>query len=89
MLIAATVFHFYFVLFCRLCEPKCLDGKLVKGKIVLCDSTKGLIEAQKLGAVGSIVKNPEPDRAFIRSFPVSFLSNDDYKSLVSYMNSTK
>ncbi|CAD5335310.1 unnamed protein product [Arabidopsis thaliana] len=73
----------------RLCEPKCLDGKLVKGKIVLCDSTKGLIEAQKLGAVGSIVKNPEPDRAFIRSFPVSFLSNDDYKSLVSYMNSTK
>jgi len=56
---------------------------------VLCDSTKGLIEAQKLGAVGSIVKNPEPDRAFIRSFPVSFLSNDDYKSLVSYMNSTK
>ncbi|KAG7534798.1 Peptidase S8/S53 domain [Arabidopsis thaliana x Arabidopsis arenosa] len=73
----------------RLCEPKCLDGKLVKGKIVLCDSSKGPIEAQKLGAVGSIVKNPEPDHAFIRSFPVSFLSNDDYKSLVSYMNSTK
>ncbi|EOA12376.1 hypothetical protein CARUB_v10025945mg [Capsella rubella] len=73
----------------RLCEPKCLDGKRVKGKIVLCDSTKGPIEAQKLGAVGSIVKNPEPDRAYVRSFPVSFLSSDDYKSLISYMNSTK
>ncbi|KFK27428.1 hypothetical protein AALP_AA8G381300 [Arabis alpina] len=73
----------------RLCEPKCLDGKLVKGKIVLCDSSKGPIEAQRLGAVGSIVKNPEPDHAFIRSFPVSFLSNDGYKSVVSYMKSTK
>ncbi|XP_010483539.1 PREDICTED: subtilisin-like protease SBT4.4 [Camelina sativa] len=73
----------------RLCEPKCLDRKLVKGKIVLCDSREGPIEAQKLGAVGSIVKNSEPDHAFIRSFPVSFLSSDDYKSLLSYINSTK
>ncbi|ESQ42441.1 hypothetical protein EUTSA_v10015507mg [Eutrema salsugineum] len=73
----------------KLCEPKCLDQKLVKGKIVLCDSSAGPIEAQKLGAVGSIVKNPEPDHAYLRSFPVSFLSDDDYKSVVSYMKLAK
>ncbi|CAH2069450.1 unnamed protein product [Thlaspi arvense] len=73
----------------KLCEPKCLNKKVVKGKIVLCESSDGPIEAQKLGAVGSIVKNPEPDHAFVRSFPVSFLSDDDYELVLSYMNSTK
>ncbi|KAL1220228.1 Subtilisin-like protease SBT4.5 [Cardamine amara subsp. amara] len=72
-----------------LCSPGCLDSKLVKGKIVLCDSAQNPEEAQAMGAVASIVKVRNVDISFIFSFPVSVLSENDYNTVISYMNSTK
>ncbi|CAN8268272.1 unnamed protein product [Cochlearia groenlandica] len=73
----------------RACAPGCLDNKLVKGKIVLCDLAQNPEEALYMGAVASISKTSSPDSASIFSFPVSVLSEDDYDTVLSYMNSTK
>ncbi|CAA0384716.1 unnamed protein product [Arabidopsis thaliana] len=71
------------------CPPGCLDSKRVKGKIVLCDTQRNPGEAQAMGAVASIVRNPYEDAASVFSFPVSVLSEDDYNIVLSYVNSTK
>ncbi|VVB04590.1 unnamed protein product [Arabis nemorensis] len=71
------------------CSPGCLDSKLVKGKIVLCDFELNTDEAQSMGAVASITKSSRVDFASVFSFPVSALSEDDYNTVLSYMNSTK
>ncbi|KAL9294094.1 putative cucumisin [Arabidopsis thaliana] len=71
------------------CSPGCLDSKRVKGKIVLCDSPQNPDEAQAMGAIASIVRSHRTDVASIFSFPVSVLSEDDYNTVLSYMNSTK
>ncbi|XP_019085742.1 PREDICTED: subtilisin-like protease SBT4.5 [Camelina sativa] len=73
----------------RFCSPGCLDSKLVKGKIVLCDSPQNADVAQAMGAVASIAKSRNGDVASIFSFPVSVLSEDEYNTVLSYMNSTK
>ncbi|XP_024013692.1 subtilisin-like protease SBT4.5 isoform X2 [Eutrema salsugineum] len=73
----------------RFCSPGCLDSKLVKGKIVLCDSAEHPDEAQAMGAIASITKSSKADFATIFSFSVSVLSEDDYNTVLSYMNSTK
>ncbi|XP_019085272.1 PREDICTED: subtilisin-like protease SBT4.5 isoform X1 [Camelina sativa] len=71
------------------CTPHCLDTKRVKGKIVLCNSAQNSDEVQSKGAVASIVKSSKVDYALIFSFPVSVLSEEDYNSVLSYMNLTK
>jgi len=73
----------------RFCSPGCLDSKRVKGKIVLCDSPQNPDEAQAMGAIASIVRSHRTDVASIFSFPVSVLLEDDYNTVLSYMNSTK
>ncbi|EOA25220.1 hypothetical protein CARUB_v10018532mg, partial [Capsella rubella] len=73
----------------RLCSPGCLDSKLVKGKIVLCDSVQNPEVAKDMGAVASIVKSQYAEVAMIFSFPVSVLSEKKYNTLLSYVNSTK
>ncbi|KAL8125662.1 hypothetical protein AgCh_013066 [Apium graveolens] len=37
------------------CEPQCLDEKLVKGKIVVCNTLYGLVNNRETHAVGFIV----------------------------------
>jgi len=56
---------------------------------VLCDTQRNPGEAQAMGAVASIVRNPYEDAASVFSFPVSVLSEDDYNIVLSYVNSTK
>ncbi|KAL0864041.1 hypothetical protein Bca101_043159 [Brassica carinata] len=73
----------------RLCSRGCLDKKLVRGKIVLCDSSDYIEEAKSLGAVASIVGSSTGDTAFVLSFPVSVLAVAEYNIVLSYMNSTK
>ncbi|CAA7036687.1 unnamed protein product [Microthlaspi erraticum] len=73
----------------RFCAPGCLDSRLVKGKIVLCDSANNPDEAQAMGAVASITKSSIADVGSIFSFPVSVLLEADYNTVISYMNSTK
>ncbi|KAL1206712.1 Subtilisin-like protease SBT4.13 [Cardamine amara subsp. amara] len=71
------------------CLARCLDKSLVKGKILVCGNSDGLKRAISMGAVACIVKDPELDYAAIHALPFSALSQDDFDSLVSYINSTK
>ncbi|CAN8301360.1 unnamed protein product [Cochlearia groenlandica] len=70
------------------CVERCVDESLVKGKILVCSSFEGLETALSMGAVASIFINPE-DYAAIHALPFSAISQDDFDSLVSYINSTK
>ncbi|VVB16516.1 unnamed protein product [Arabis nemorensis] len=70
------------------CLERCLDESLVKGNILVCDNYDGLKIAHSMGAVASIFVNPE-DYAAVHVLPFSALSQDDFASLVSYINSTK
>ncbi|XP_019099670.1 PREDICTED: subtilisin-like protease SBT4.5 [Camelina sativa] len=65
------------------------NTKRVKGKIVLCDSAQNSDEVQSKGAIASIIKSSRVDFALIFSFPVSVLSEEDYNSVLSHMNSAK
>ncbi|XP_019056322.1 PREDICTED: subtilisin-like protease SBT4.5 [Tarenaya hassleriana] len=73
----------------RICSSGCLDKKLVKGKIVLCDTPLGSHEAEWAGAVGTIVKNDRSDVSNVFSSPVAALSEDQYETVVSYVTSTE
>ncbi|KAL0875617.1 hypothetical protein Bca101_025322 [Brassica carinata] len=68
------------------CEEGCLQKSLVKGKIVVCNSTDSF-EALANGAVAGISLDRTPDVAFVTSFPLSALSQEDLNSLVSYIKS--
>ncbi|CAA7032242.1 unnamed protein product [Microthlaspi erraticum] len=70
-----------------LCEPECLDKSRVKGKILVCGSPKILKIANSTGAIAIIFQNPKPDVAFIHPAPASGLSEKDFESLVSYIES--
>ncbi|KAL8533902.1 hypothetical protein ACS0TY_010075 [Phlomoides rotata] len=74
----------------RHCSPGCLDSSLVKGKVVLCDNNKGIEEALKSGALGTIVKSGRvPDVSFAVPLPASVLFTSDLELVQSYVNSTK
>ncbi|CAN8278009.1 unnamed protein product [Cochlearia groenlandica] len=73
----------------KLCLPGCLNKKLVKGKILMCDSAAYWEEAKSMGAVGSIATYKFTDLSYIFSFPVSVLSKEDYNTVVAYFKSTK
>ncbi|CAH2034302.1 unnamed protein product [Thlaspi arvense] len=73
------------------CGKGCLDQSLVKGKIVLCRQPEdfNVDEVQYKGAVAVILMSPKDDCALVSPLPLSVLSQDDFDSLVSYINSTK
>ncbi|CAN7121975.1 unnamed protein product [Brassica rapa subsp. narinosa] len=68
------------------CEEGCLQESLVKGKVVVCNSTDSY-EALANGAVAGLSLNRTPNVAFVTSFPLSALSQEDLNSLVSYIKS--
>ncbi|CDY32660.1 BnaA02g07220D [Brassica napus] len=68
------------------CEEGCLQESLVKGKVVVCNSTDSY-EALANGAVAGISLNRTPNVAFVTSFPLAALSQEDLNSLVSYIKS--
>ncbi|KAB2080883.1 hypothetical protein ES319_A05G096300v1 [Gossypium barbadense] len=72
----------------RLCSESCVDSKLVKGKIVLCDNTGSDSVVYSAGAAGSIVLDDLPV-SFITPLPSPSLNARDYDLLLSYKNSTK
>ncbi|VVB16572.1 unnamed protein product [Arabis nemorensis] len=73
------------------CGVGCLDKSRVGGKIVLCRQTEDfdINEVQSTGAVAAILLSPKNDYASISPLPSSSLLQDDFESLVSYINSTK
>lgn len=78
------------VLCFRSCSSGCLNSTLVKGKIVVCDRTSGYGEAQRAGAVGSILLSNTIDNIpLVYSFPSTALSSNDYDSVQTYLSSTK
>ncbi|XP_062083349.1 subtilisin-like protease SBT4.4 [Humulus lupulus] len=77
----------------EICDFECLDSDLVKGKIVVCDftigSASGSSEALRAGALGTILPVTMNDVSFVVPLPVSHLIQEDYNSVLSYLNSTK
>lgn len=83
MLIVITVMDSF-------CVSGCVDGDLVKGKIVLCDDFLGNKEAYLAGATGAIVQNTlTPDVASVFPFPASSLNSEDYESIKLYIKSAE
>ncbi|CAN4123018.1 unnamed protein product [Withania somnifera] len=82
----------------RSCIPDSLDGKNVKGKIVLCDnhdedyslSTK-LEEVRSKGGIGFILvdDNARTVAPKFKSFPAAAVTEKDSYEILSYINSTK
>ncbi|KAL0421170.1 UNVERIFIED_CONTAM: Subtilisin-like protease SBT4.3 [Sesamum latifolium] len=73
----------------RSCSPGCLDRKLVSGKIVLCDSNKGIKLALVAGAAGTIVRSGDIyDVSFVVPLPASALLIGDLKLVKDYINIT-
>ncbi|CAH2069451.1 unnamed protein product [Thlaspi arvense] len=72
------------------CREGCLDQSLVKGKIVLCRQQEyfNVDELQSNGAVAVILMSPKIYYAWVSPLPLSALLQDDFDSLVSYINST-
>ncbi|KAF8082971.1 hypothetical protein N665_0798s0009 [Sinapis alba] len=70
------------------CEPQCLRESLVKGKVLVCSSRDTVGEVESVGAIAIIYNSSKPDVAFIDPLPASGLSEKDYESLVSYIEST-
>ncbi|KAL0336311.1 UNVERIFIED_CONTAM: Subtilisin-like protease SBT4.3 [Sesamum radiatum] len=72
------------------CESGCLETSLVKGKIVLCNTYKGIMEAYRVGAVGSVALSDYiTDVSFILPIAASSLHEQDFHVVHSYFDSTK
>ncbi|KAL8141416.1 hypothetical protein V2J09_007437 [Rumex salicifolius] len=86
------------------CKGGCLDSKLVKGKIVVCDQPSffldeedddvaflpsGVNEANRAGAVGAITISQVANLSRVSSLTTSYLENDDFFKVKSYYNQTK
>ncbi|KAH9726640.1 hypothetical protein KPL70_008341 [Citrus sinensis] len=72
------------------CNPGCVNGSLVKGKIVICLSFKNYPEVRKAGAAGSVLLNNEFDKVcFVVSLPAVAVTQDSFSILISYKESTK
>ncbi|XP_075496813.1 subtilisin-like protease SBT4.13 [Primulina tabacum] len=75
--------------FAQACNADCLDKSKVKGKIVLCSEYRGIKEAFRTGAVGSVAPSTNsPDVSFVVPFPASGLSTLPFSDLQNYFNTT-
>uniref|UniRef100_A0A803KRR7 Uncharacterized protein n=1 Tax=Chenopodium quinoa TaxID=63459 RepID=A0A803KRR7_CHEQI len=74
-----------------LCLSNSLDEKLVKGKIVVCDSTygSGIDEGLRAGALGVVARASVEDFSRILPMAAVELKSPEFEALISYLNSTK
>ena len=73
----------------RIWDDGCLDNKLVKGKIVVCNSFR-VKQAQKAGALGIIgVKKLANDVSSVVPLQASGLTVNDFGVVLLYISSTK
>lgn len=68
----------------------CLDPNLVKGKIVLCNSNKGIAAAFAEKAIGSVALSDYfSDISLVLPVSASGLNEHDFNIVQSYFNSTR
>ncbi|KAK8350177.1 hypothetical protein E1A91_A06G180400v1 [Gossypium mustelinum] len=74
----------------RLCFPNSLDKKLVKGKIVLCDTIRANgIGALSAGAAGTVARDLDSiDYSNLFPLPASCFNFVDGRNIFQYVNST-
>ncbi|KAK9734757.1 hypothetical protein RND81_04G161200 [Saponaria officinalis] len=73
----------------KLCSESCLDRKLVKKKIVVCDSLAPYAAAFSAGALGVIAMSAVPNVSFAYPLPAASLNVSEFAALKAYLNSTK
>ncbi|KAJ4842344.1 hypothetical protein Tsubulata_013756, partial [Turnera subulata] len=71
------------------CEDGCLDPKLVKGKIVICENPRKSGEAMRAGAVGAIFPTSSPDTSWVFPFPVVTFDTKEFEAVMLYAALTK
>ncbi|XP_074290267.1 subtilisin-like protease SBT4.4 [Silene latifolia] len=71
------------------CLENCLDKRLVKGKILVCDDNTAFAAVLRAGALGSLSVTRFDNVSFIFPLPAATLNVSDFKALESYLNSTK
>ncbi|CAH2069453.1 unnamed protein product [Thlaspi arvense] len=67
------------------CTPDCIDASLVKGKILVCKRSLPYV-AYKKGAVAAILED-DSDWSQMEGIPSSGLQEDDFESVLSYIDS--
>ncbi|KAI3851215.1 hypothetical protein MKX03_019475 [Papaver bracteatum] len=76
----------------RRCGQLCLDRKLVKGKILICDGVYGVAEALNSGAIGTVLidnKFFDVDDSAVYPMSATQLSGKAGEYVKSYFNSTR
>ncbi|KAH9606405.1 hypothetical protein KSS87_004627 [Heliosperma pusillum] len=71
------------------CLESCLDKRLVRGKILVCDDSTASAGVFRAGALGSLAVTRLDNVSFIFPFPAATLNPSDFEALKSYLNSTK
>lgn len=74
-----------------------MDGKKIKGKIVICDNDKDtnlyytMSEVQNLGGIGAVLIDDKKrgDASEFDEFPMTSISSRDAVEIFAYLNSTK
>ncbi|KAK9727175.1 hypothetical protein RND81_05G263500 [Saponaria officinalis] len=71
------------------CPKKCLDKKLVKGKILVCEDEDPYAEAFDSGAIGVLAETRYKNVSYVFPLPAAALGSTEFAALKSYLNSTK
>ncbi|KAK9734758.1 hypothetical protein RND81_04G161300 [Saponaria officinalis] len=73
----------------KLCLETCLDERLVKGKILVCNNSSPWGVAIQAGAVGVVGQKTQFDNVvMIYPLPAAVLINSEFDKLISYVSST-
>ena len=77
------------ILVYRSCSAGCLDGSLIKQKVLLCDKNNIADLVKAAGALGCIIPNQGHNYSDVGPLPVAALGTNDMNLVKTYQNSTK
>ncbi|KAK4399884.1 Subtilisin-like protease SBT4.4 [Sesamum angolense] len=70
------------------CEDGCLNSRLVKGKILICEDAHRQREAMDAGAYG-VIEMADDEFSSVTAFPASDLSPENIRQIQDYAKNTK
>ncbi|KAM7260285.1 hypothetical protein ACFE04_016026 [Oxalis oulophora] len=73
----------------RMCYEGCIDPKKVKGKILMCEESRGTALAATYKAAGSIYIDGRVNVSWIQPLPALALGTKNFEALINYINSDK